>query len=67
MAYQQVTKCMEIGSLCQEIDPAKRPFIWDIIHDIREMEGVNGKISNAYECTFGLVKLVSSLNPQEPY
>ncbi|KAM0830195.1 hypothetical protein ACQ4PT_066368 [Festuca glaucescens] len=55
LVYQQVAKCMEIGLLCQEIEPSKRPFIWDIIHDIREMEGVNGTISNAYEYTFGQI------------
>jgi len=53
LIYQQVAKCIEIGLLCQEINPFKRPFIWDIIRDIREMEGVNGNISTAYEYTFG--------------
>uniref|UniRef100_M8BTY4 non-specific serine/threonine protein kinase n=1 Tax=Aegilops tauschii TaxID=37682 RepID=M8BTY4_AEGTA len=35
-----------------EIDPSRRPFIWDMIKDIRQMEGVNGKISSAYANTF---------------
>ncbi|VAI00377.1 unnamed protein product [Triticum turgidum subsp. durum] len=51
LAYQQVAKCMEIGLLCREIDPSKRPSISDLIHDIREMEGVDGTISTAYEYT----------------
>ncbi|KAF7104952.1 hypothetical protein CFC21_105814 [Triticum aestivum] len=53
LVYEQVAKCVEIGLLCLEIDPSKRPFIWDIIHAIREMEGVNGTISNDSEYTFG--------------
>ncbi|KAK1613211.1 hypothetical protein QYE76_036884 [Lolium multiflorum] len=55
LVYQQVAKCMEVGLLCQEIDPSKRPFIWDLIHDIRKMEGVDGTISNADEYTFGQI------------
>ncbi|VAH99897.1 unnamed protein product [Triticum turgidum subsp. durum] len=49
LAYQQVAKCVEIGLLCQEIDPSKRPYIWQMIHDIREIDGPNEKTSNAYE------------------
>ncbi|XP_037419444.1 putative receptor-like protein kinase At4g00960 [Triticum dicoccoides] len=52
LAYQQVAKCLEIGLLCQEIDPSKRPYIWQMIHDVREIDGPNEKISNAYEHTF---------------
>jgi hypothetical protein len=55
LAYHQVAKFLEIGLLCQEIDPSKRPFIWDLMHDIREMEGVDGTISNAHENTYGKV------------
>ncbi|KAM0839609.1 hypothetical protein ACQ4PT_060205 [Festuca glaucescens] len=55
LVYQQVAKCMEIGLLCQEIDPSKRPFIWDMIHDIREIEGVNGKFSDDCGYTFGQI------------
>ena len=55
LVYQQVAKCIEIGLLCQEHDPSKRPFIWEMIHDIREIEGINGKISNAYEHSFGQI------------
>uniref|UniRef100_A0ACD6ABL2 Uncharacterized protein n=3 Tax=Avena sativa TaxID=4498 RepID=A0ACD6ABL2_AVESA len=50
LGYQQVTKCIELGQLCQISDPCKRPFIWDIIHDIK-MEGTNGSINNAIEST----------------
>ncbi|XP_047053007.1 uncharacterized protein LOC124659111 [Lolium rigidum] len=55
LIYQQVAKCMDIGLLCQEIDPCKRPFIWDMIHDIREIEGVNGKFSDDCGYTFGQI------------
>uniref|UniRef100_A0ACD5WKS8 Uncharacterized protein n=1 Tax=Avena sativa TaxID=4498 RepID=A0ACD5WKS8_AVESA len=54
LCYQQVTKCIDIGLLCQEIDPCKRPFISEIIHDVRKMDCTNGKISiDANESTFG--------------
>ncbi|KAF7104956.1 hypothetical protein CFC21_105816 [Triticum aestivum] len=55
LVYQQVAKCIKIGLLCQEQDPSKRPFIWDMIHDIRETEGINGKTSNSYEHSFGQI------------
>ncbi|VAI81532.1 unnamed protein product [Triticum turgidum subsp. durum] len=55
LAYQQVAKCLEIGLLCHEIEPTKRPYIWHMIHVIREIEGANGKLSNAYEHAFGQV------------
>ncbi|KAM3298163.1 hypothetical protein ACQJBY_039901 [Aegilops geniculata] len=53
--YQQVAKCIEIGLLCQEREPSKRPFIWDIINDISHMEVVNEEIKNANEYTFGKI------------
>ncbi|KAM3298181.1 hypothetical protein ACQJBY_039906 [Aegilops geniculata] len=53
LVYQQVAKCLEIGLLCQEIDPSKRPYIWHMIHVIREIEGASENINNAYEHTFG--------------
>jgi len=55
LVYQQLAKCIEIGSLCQEIDPSERPFIWDIIDDIRQAEGVNGSIRNDSEYKFGQI------------
>ncbi|XP_037465894.1 uncharacterized protein LOC119337798 isoform X2 [Triticum dicoccoides] len=55
LVYQEVAKCLEIGLLCKEIDPFKRPYIWDMIHVIRETEGANEKTSNAYEHTFGQI------------
>ena len=58
LVYQQVAKCIEIGLQCQDFDPSKRPFIWDIIEDMREMENVNVTISNIGEYTLGQVKLV---------
>ncbi|XP_037467488.1 uncharacterized protein LOC119339601 [Triticum dicoccoides] len=55
LVYQQVAKCIEIGLLCQEREPSKRPFIWDIINDISHMEVVNEEINNANEYTFGKI------------
>ena len=62
MGYQQVAKCIEIGLLCQEIDPSKRPFIWDIIDDIRQVEGVNGSIKNDSEYKFGQARSYAPLD-----
>ncbi|VAI81546.1 unnamed protein product [Triticum turgidum subsp. durum] len=55
LADQQVAKCLEIGLLCHEIEPTKWPYIWHMIHVIREIEGANGKLSNAYEHAFGQI------------
>ncbi|KAF7098889.1 hypothetical protein CFC21_100581 [Triticum aestivum] len=55
LVYQQVAKCIKIGLLCQEIDPSERPFIWDIIDDIRQAEGVNGSIRNDSQYKFGQI------------
>uniref|UniRef100_A0A453T9W8 Protein kinase domain-containing protein n=1 Tax=Aegilops tauschii subsp. strangulata TaxID=200361 RepID=A0A453T9W8_AEGTS len=55
LVYQQVAKCIRIGLLCQEIDPSERPFIWDIIDDIRQAEGVNGSIKNDSQYKFGQI------------
>ncbi|XP_044961288.1 cold-responsive protein kinase 1-like [Hordeum vulgare subsp. vulgare] len=55
LVYQQVARCIEIGLLCQEREPSKRPFIWDVINDIRHMEVVNGEINNANDYTFGKI------------
>jgi hypothetical protein len=49
--YQQIAKLIEIGQLCQEKDPYKRPSILDIIRDINELESIDRKISNANEST----------------
>ncbi|XP_044354297.1 cysteine-rich receptor-like protein kinase 24 [Triticum aestivum] len=50
-AYQQlqITKCIGIGLHCQESDPYKRPFIWDVIHDINKTDGTLEQTSNADE------------------
>ncbi|EMS49145.1 Cysteine-rich receptor-like protein kinase 26 [Triticum urartu] len=54
LCYQQVTKCIDIGLLCQEIDPCQRPFISEIIDDIGKMECTTGQISvDAIESTLG--------------
>uniref|UniRef100_A0ACD6A673 Uncharacterized protein n=1 Tax=Avena sativa TaxID=4498 RepID=A0ACD6A673_AVESA len=59
LVYQQVAKCIEIGLLCQEIDPSKRPSITDLINVIREIDSANGTISNASECMFGQISTCS--------
>ncbi|KAM0869277.1 hypothetical protein ACQ4PT_040785 [Festuca glaucescens] len=51
--YQQITKLIEIGLLCQEKDPYKRPFISDIVREINELESMDRQISNANESTVG--------------
>jgi hypothetical protein len=50
--YQQITKLIEIGLLCQEEDPYKRPFINDIINELESMER---EISNLGKSTVGQV------------
>jgi predicted P-loop ATPase/GTPase len=49
--YQQIHKLIEIGLLCQEKDPYKRPSISDVIRDINELESIDRQISNANEST----------------
>uniref|UniRef100_A0A453GYH8 non-specific serine/threonine protein kinase n=1 Tax=Aegilops tauschii subsp. strangulata TaxID=200361 RepID=A0A453GYH8_AEGTS len=46
---QQIEKLIEIGLLCQQDDPYKRPFISDIIRVINELESTDSKISNTNE------------------
>uniref|UniRef100_A0ACD6AAQ5 Uncharacterized protein n=1 Tax=Avena sativa TaxID=4498 RepID=A0ACD6AAQ5_AVESA len=52
LGYAQVTKCIEIGLLCQEKDPTKRPSICDVIKDLNQTEGSNVQSSNAIESLF---------------
>ncbi|XP_071683880.1 uncharacterized protein [Lolium perenne] len=49
--YQQIAKLLEIGLLCQEKDPYRRPFISDIIHVINELESTDWQISNENKST----------------
>jgi hypothetical protein len=53
--YQQITKLIEIGLLCQERAPYKRPFISDIVHEINDLESTDRQISNVNESTVGEV------------
>jgi hypothetical protein len=53
--YQQITKLIEIGLLCQEEDPYKRPFINDIINDMNKLESVEREISFSNKSTVGQV------------
>ncbi|KAM0909174.1 hypothetical protein ACQ4PT_014954 [Festuca glaucescens] len=54
LAYQQVTTCIDIGLLCQEIDPTNRPPIGKVMRDINEMDRTDGQTTNAYE-SFSLI------------
>ncbi|XP_044347327.1 uncharacterized protein [Triticum aestivum] len=47
--YQQIAKLVEIGLCCQEDDLYKRPFISEIIRDIKELESTDREISNTNE------------------
>ncbi|XP_047071045.1 cysteine-rich receptor-like protein kinase 29 [Lolium rigidum] len=51
--YQQITKCIDIGLLCQDNDPCNRPSICEIVHDINEMERTNSQIRDDNESTAG--------------
>ncbi|KAM0861975.1 hypothetical protein ACQ4PT_045541 [Festuca glaucescens] len=54
LAYQQVTTCIDIGLLCQEIDPNNRPPIGKVMRGINEMDRTDGQTTNAYE-SFSLI------------
>jgi hypothetical protein len=53
--YQQITKLIEIGLLCQEEDPCKRPFINEIINGMNKLENMEREISNLSKSTVGQV------------
>jgi hypothetical protein len=53
--YQQITKLIEIGLLCQEEDPYKRPFINEIINGMNKLESMEREISNLSKSTVGQV------------
>ncbi|XP_037488420.1 uncharacterized protein LOC119366811 [Triticum dicoccoides] len=55
--HQQVTKCIEIGSLCQKENPYARPFISDVMGKLFEMENLNDHSWNADESTVGQINL----------
>ncbi|CAM0908697.1 unnamed protein product [Alopecurus aequalis] len=56
LSYQQVIRCIDIGLLCQEIEPCNRPFIREIVRDINEMDVTNTQISNDNESTVGQIR-----------
>ncbi|KAL6629507.1 hypothetical protein ACP70R_029272 [Stipagrostis hirtigluma subsp. patula] len=39
--YKQVTKCIELALSCMNEDPPERPFIWDIIDTLNQIENAN--------------------------
>ncbi|XP_047063611.1 serine/threonine-protein kinase SIK1-like [Lolium rigidum] len=55
LGHQQVTKCIQIGLLCQNFDPEKRPSISDIIHDLNKMESESENINDVNEPTLGQI------------
>ncbi|KAM0930391.1 hypothetical protein ACQ4PT_001091 [Festuca glaucescens] len=59
LAYQQITKCIEIGILCQATDPCKRPLISDIMNAIDEIGSINNDIWNGNDATIGQINLSS--------
>ncbi|PUZ44219.1 hypothetical protein GQ55_8G072200 [Panicum hallii var. hallii] len=40
----QVIRCLELAESCLNKDPNRRPFVWDIIHDLNKMDNE----ANAY-------------------
>ncbi|KAM0831995.1 hypothetical protein ACQ4PT_065172 [Festuca glaucescens] len=49
-AYEkQIIRCIEIGIMCQSVDPYKRPFISDIMIFFGEIECTNNDISNVVD------------------
>ena len=54
--YQrQVTKCIEIGKLCQDIVPVKRPSISNIVNEFRAMENMDKHVNNTDSSILGQV------------
>uniref|UniRef100_A0ACD5YAI0 Uncharacterized protein n=1 Tax=Avena sativa TaxID=4498 RepID=A0ACD5YAI0_AVESA len=54
--HQQVTKCIEIGSLCQKVDPYARPSISEIMSIFVELESMDHSRTTAHESTVGQVQ-----------
>lgn len=69
LAYQQVTKCIELAVRCMAEDSETRPFIWDIVSVLNESETKDEDISSAKESMGGQIKPypweLLSFNPLE--
>ncbi|KAM3277406.1 hypothetical protein ACQJBY_045344 [Aegilops geniculata] len=57
--HQQVTKCLEIGSLCQNIDPSARPSILEVTEKILEIVSTNNHSGNDNELTGGEINILA--------
>ena len=55
LGYEQVTKCIEIGSLCQKIDPSARPSILEVTENFLEIVSTNNHSGNDNELAGGEV------------
>ncbi|KAM0876121.1 hypothetical protein ACQ4PT_036375 [Festuca glaucescens] len=65
--YQQIAKLIEIGLLCQEKDPYKRPFISDIIRVINELENTDRSYKSTRKqslCDFSLREVTRETNQE---
>ncbi|KAM0830027.1 hypothetical protein ACQ4PT_066494 [Festuca glaucescens] len=57
LQYQeQVTRCIEIGSLCQKVDPCARPSIAEIMSKFVELESTDNCRTVSHESPVGQIK-----------
>ncbi|KAK1625826.1 hypothetical protein QYE76_000141 [Lolium multiflorum] len=54
--HEQVTRCIEIGSLCQKVDPYARPFISEIMSKFVELESTDNCRTVSHESPVGQIK-----------
>jgi len=54
--HEQVTKCIEIGSLCQKDDPYARPSISEIMSNFFELESLDNCRMIAHDSAAGQIK-----------
>ncbi|KAL6880305.1 hypothetical protein ACP4OV_011870 [Aristida adscensionis] len=60
LEYKQVTKCLELALRCMHKDPSERPFIWNIVDELHQIENTNSnddtvdQISSCLEDMLGI-------------
>ncbi|XP_051209192.1 uncharacterized protein [Lolium perenne] len=54
--HEQVTRCIEIGSLCQDVDPYARPSISEIMRKFVELDSTDNCRAVANESPVGQIK-----------
>uniref|UniRef100_A0ACD5X2D1 Uncharacterized protein n=1 Tax=Avena sativa TaxID=4498 RepID=A0ACD5X2D1_AVESA len=54
--HEQVTMCIEIGSLCQKVDPYARPSISEIMRKFVELESMDNCRKSAHDLTASQIK-----------